>query len=67
MLRPVSSFEAILNAAVVELQRTKDAKVRVTLDIEATAEEGFSEAEIGVVRDNAPQLKFKADSTGFEE
>jgi hypothetical protein len=27
---------------------------------------GFDEADIGVVRDNARQLKFKPDSTGFE-
>jgi hypothetical protein len=67
MVRPVKSFEAILNAVVVELQRTKGAKVRVTLDIEADAEEGFSEADIGVVRDNARQLKFKPESTAFED
>jgi hypothetical protein len=66
MVRPVKSFEAILNAVVVELQRTKGAKVRVTLDIEADADEGFSEADIGVVRDNTRQLKFKPESTGFD-
>ena len=32
----------------------------VTLEIEAEAEEGFADADIGVVRDNARQLKFKA-------
>jgi hypothetical protein len=47
----------------MELQR---AKVRLTLEIEADAEEGFAEADIGIVRDNAGQLKFKAESTGFE-
>jgi hypothetical protein len=66
MVRPVKAFEAILSAVVTELQRTKGAKVRMTLEIEADAEEGFSEADIGVVRDNAKQLKFKAESTGFE-
>jgi len=66
MVRPVKAFEAILSAVVTELQRTKGAKVRITLEIEADAEEGFSEADIGVVRDNAHQLKFKAESTGFE-
>jgi hypothetical protein len=66
MVRPVKSFEAILNAVVVELQRTKGAKVRVTLDIEVDADEGFSEADIGVVRDNARQLRFRPESTGFE-
>ena len=35
--------------------------MRLTLEIEADAEDGFSEADIGVVRDNARQLKFKAE------
>jgi hypothetical protein len=66
IVRPVKAFEAILNAVVMELQRTKGAKVRMTLEIEADAEEGFPESDIGVVRDNARQLKFKPESTGFE-
>jgi len=40
--------------------------VILTLEIEATADDGFSEADIGVVRDNSRQLKFKTESTGFE-
>ena len=66
MVRPVRAFEAILNAVVAELQRTKGAKVRLTLEVDADAEEGFSETDIAVVRDNARQLKFKPESTGFE-
>ncbi|HWZ69811.1 MAG TPA: hypothetical protein VNW89_18455, partial [Stellaceae bacterium] len=66
MVRPVKAFEAILSAVVAELQRSKGPKVRLTLEIEADTEEGFSDADIGVVRDNARQLKFKAESTGFE-
>jgi hypothetical protein len=66
MVRPVKAFDAILNAVVMELQRSKGTKVRLTLEIEADAEEGFSDADIGVVRDNARQLKFKPESTGFE-
>ncbi len=66
MVRPVKAFDAILSAVVMELQRTKGAKVKLTLEIEADAEDGFSDADIGVVRDNARQLKFKAESTGFE-
>jgi hypothetical protein len=66
MMRPVRAFDAILNAVVMELQRTKGAKVRLTLEIEADAEDGFADADIGVVRDNARQLKFKPESTGFE-
>lgn len=63
--RPVKSFDAILGAVVTELQRTPGAKVRLVLEIEAQAEAGFNEADFGVVRDNARQLRFKADSTGF--
>ena len=66
MVRPVKAFDAILNAVVMELQRTNGAKVTLTLEIGATAPDGFAEADIGVVRDNARQLKFKGESTGFE-
>jgi hypothetical protein len=41
--------------------------VKITLEIEATAPEGFSDADIGVVRDNAKQLKFSDNSTGFDD
>jgi hypothetical protein len=66
MARPVKAFDAILNAVVMELQRTRGAKVKLTLEVEAEAPEGFSEADVGVVRDNAWQLKFKPESTGFD-
>jgi predicted AAA+ superfamily ATPase len=67
MVRPVKSFDSIFNAVVMELQRTQGAKVRLTLDIHAEAPNGFAESDVSVVRDNARQLKFKAESTGFEE
>jgi hypothetical protein len=67
MVRPVKSFDAILNAVVMELQRTHGAKVKLPLGIEAEASGGFADSEVGVVRDNARQLKFKSESTGFEE
>jgi hypothetical protein len=67
MVRPVKAFDAILNAVVMELQRTQGAKVRLTLEIQAEAPGGFPEGEVGIVRDNARQLKFKAESTGFED
>jgi hypothetical protein len=41
--------------------------VTITLDIKAEAPSGFAQADIGVVRDNARQLKFKPESTGFED
>jgi hypothetical protein len=66
MVRPVKAFDAVLNAVVMELQRTHGAKVKITLEIEAEAENGFDEGDIGVVRDNARQLKFRSESTGFE-
>jgi hypothetical protein len=60
-LGPVKASDAILNAVVMELQRTNGAKVKLTL--EAEAPEGFSEADVGAVRDNACQLKFKLESS----
>lgn len=66
MVRPVKAFDAILNAVVMELQRTHGSKLKLTLEVEAEAPNGFSETDVGVVRDNARQLKFKSDSTGFE-
>jgi hypothetical protein len=65
--RPVKSFEDILNAVILELQRTPGTKIKLTLEIEANAESGFDDTEVGIVRDNARQLKFTAGSTGFEE
>ena len=67
MVRPVKSFDAILNAVVMELQRTQGAKVKLTLEIAAEAPDGFPDGEVSVVRDNAKQLKFNAESTGFED
>ncbi|NOG74059.1 DUF499 domain-containing protein [Roseicella sp. DB1501] len=67
MVRPVKSFDAILNAVVMELQRTQGAKVKITLEIESDAPEGFAESEVSIVRDNAKQLKFRPEATGFEE
>ena len=66
MVRPVKAFDSIINAVVMELQRTHGAKVRLTLEIDADAPNGFDDTEVSIVRDNAKQLKFKMDSTGFE-
>jgi hypothetical protein len=67
MVRPVKAFDAVLNAVVMELQRATGAKIKITVEIEAEAPEGFDDGDVGVVRDNARQLKFKADSTGFSD
>jgi hypothetical protein len=67
VVRPIKSFDSIFNAVVMELQRTPSAKMNLTLEIEAEAPGGFHEGDVSVVRDNARQLKFKAESTGFED
>ena len=67
MVRPMKSFDAIFNAVVMELQRTNGAKIKLTPEVEGEAPDGFAEGEVSVVRDNAKQLKFKPESTGFEE
>jgi hypothetical protein len=41
--------------------------VNVCLQEVAEAGGGFGESEVSVVRDNARQLKFKSESTGFED
>lgn len=63
--RPIRALEAILENVVAQLQIAPGTKVTLTLEVEASSEQGFSEADVGVVRDNARQLKFGADSTGF--
>jgi hypothetical protein len=50
----------------MQLQHAPGTKVKLTLDVEAEAPDGFSETDISVVRDNAIQLKFDPGSTGFE-
>jgi len=67
MVRPVKAFDSIVNAVVMELQRTQGAKIKLTLEIHAEAPNGFAEGDVIVVRDNARQLKFRAESTGFED
>jgi hypothetical protein len=66
-VRPIKAFEAVVEAVVLQLQHSPGTKVKLTLDIEVTCESGFSEGDVGVVRDNARQLKFSSGSTGFEE
>jgi hypothetical protein len=41
--------------------------VTLTLEIEAEASDGFADGDVIVVRDNARQLKFKSESTGFND
>lgn len=65
-VRPVRSFEMIFSAVVAELQRSNGVKVKLTLDIEITAPDGFEDSDVSVVRDNARQLKFTMEATGFD-
>jgi hypothetical protein len=67
MNRPVKAFDTILNSVVMQLQRSPGAKVKLTLEIEGEAPSGFDESDVGVVRDNAKQLKFTPQSTGFSD
>ena len=56
----MKAFDAIMNSVALELQRTPVAKVKITLETEGAAPDGFAD----VVRDNVRQLQFKSDSTG---
>ena len=64
--RPMKAFEAILDAVVLQLQNASGTRVKMTLEVEAESVEGFRDDDIDVVRDNAKQLKFRTESTGFE-
>jgi hypothetical protein len=64
--RPIRSFETVFNAVVALLQNAQGAKVKLTLEIEAEAPEGYTETDIRDVRDNSRQLKFRPESTSFE-
>ncbi|MFM8745623.1 MAG: hypothetical protein ACKOED_03010, partial [Aestuariivirga sp.] len=46
MVRPVKAFDAVLSAVVMELQRAKGAKVKITVEIEAEAPEGFDDGDV---------------------
>ena len=65
MVRPVKSFDTILNAVIMELQRNPAAKVKLALEIEAESPVGFDDVDIGVVRDNARQLRIQGGFDGL--
>lgn len=64
--RPIRAFEQVVEAVVAQLQHTSGTKVTLTLEVEAVSENGFSDADVDIVRDNARQLRFRPESTGFE-
>jgi hypothetical protein len=61
----VKSFDQIRWAVVTEPQRAPGAKARLVLEIEALAEAGCDDADVGVASDNARQPRFRAESTGL--
>lgn len=64
--RPIRSFESFFNAVVALFQNANGAKVKLTLEIEAEAPGGFSDADVRDIRDYSKKLKFRSESTGFE-
>lgn len=65
--RPIPELDKIMKEVVGQLLLTDGAKVRLRLDVEATAAGGFKTDDAAVVRDNARSLKFNPETTGFEE
>ena len=57
----------IFNAVVMELQAHGAPKVKLHFEFPPEAPNGFAEGDVSMIRDNARRLKFKAESTGFEE
>lgn len=67
LTRPLKNFEGVLNDVIRQLENVEGTRLTLTLDIEAINVEGFSEDDVGVVRDNARALKFRPESTGFSD
>jgi hypothetical protein len=65
--RPIPTVQKVAESVLAELQRTRGASIKLTLEIEAEAASGFSEGDASVVRDNAKALKFRDGPTGFFE
>lgn len=66
-MRPIKDLEKILENVVEELKRVGDAKVRLTLEVDAVAPRGFSADDVAAIRDNARALGFRDESTGFTD
>ncbi len=65
--RPIPTVQKVVESVLAELQRTSGASIKLTLEIEAEAANGFNEDDTSVVRDNTKALKFRDGSTGFYE
>jgi hypothetical protein len=62
-----SSVQKIVDEVLQHLSAQYGTEVTVTLDVEANNAEGFDEATVRTVSENATTLGFKDSSTGFEE
>lgn len=62
--RHASDFKKLLDEVLGPLAATPGVDLRVTVEIEAAAADGFDEAKIRTVSENATTLKF--DQSGFE-
>jgi hypothetical protein len=63
--RYAMDFKNVADEVLAHLTSTPGAEVRITLEIEATAADGFDDPQVRVVSENATTLKF--EQSGFEE
>ncbi len=63
--RYASDFKKLADEILGPLAATRGATVNVTIEIEATAPDGFDDAKVRTVSENATTLKF--EQSGFEE
>ncbi|HVC07041.1 MAG TPA: DUF499 domain-containing protein, partial [Solirubrobacterales bacterium] len=63
--RYAMDFKNVADEVLAHLASVPDATVKITLEIEATAPDGFDESQARVVSENATTLKF--EQSGFEE
>jgi predicted AAA+ superfamily ATPase len=63
--RYAMDFKHVADEVLAHLASVPGASVSITLEIEATAPEGFDESQVRVVSENATTLKF--EQSGFEE
>jgi hypothetical protein len=63
--RYAMDFKSVADEILSHLAATPGANVTITLDIEAVAEDGFSETTVRTISENANTLKF--EQSGFEE
>jgi hypothetical protein len=63
--RYASDFKKLTEEILAPLAATPGVKLNVTIEIEATAPDGFDDAKIRTISENATTLRF--EQTGFEE